>query len=140
MPQETADFFNNNKLPSYDGPLNHGCPAISGDSLCIVNSMEELGVLAPDAGTLPDIDFERYTLIVGYVSFFTPGYYLEDQYISSGENGLTLVVRYKYYSDILYHRFDDMYVYEYYWGLYEKISEGTITSHVKLHAVDSREE
>jgi len=140
VPQETAGFFDNNRLPSYNGPLNHGYPAIPGDSLCVVDFMEELRVLASDAGTLPEIDFEKYTLIVGYVSFLSPGFSLEDQYIPSDENGLTLVVQYKYYSDILYDRFDDMYVYEYYWGLYEKISSDTIAFYVKLHAVDSREE
>ena len=119
--QEVKDFFDAH-LSEDQTDLNfsniEGSDDISTECF-LINTVEQLREIAPEPIELPDIDFAKYSLIVGQHVFGSPGYHLESQAIETGADALTLNLVYKrpqgFNAAIM--------TTHYFWGLYDKLPE-----------------
>ena len=75
--------------------------------------MDDFKAVAPESVTLPEIDFDKYTLIIGQVVMGSPGY----RFVSQSIHTDTLKVVYK---NLGGGSPDTMTSY-YFWGLYDKL-------------------
>ncbi|MGN1233612.1 MAG: hypothetical protein ACI4UJ_09250 [Candidatus Cryptobacteroides sp.] len=111
---EDVEFFFESYLPSYsfsDIGFNFG-----DETECfVINDAVYFKAVAPESVTLPEIDFEKYTLIVGQVVMGNPGYSFVSQSIHKG----TLKVVYK----SLGGSSPATMTHFYFWGLYDKLPE-----------------
>ena len=77
--------------------------------------MDDFNAVAPESVTLPEIDFDKYTLIVGQVLMGNPGY----SFVSQSIHTDTLKVVYKKLGG----NFPTRMTHFYFWGLYNKLPE-----------------
>ena len=84
----------------------------------VINDVDDFNAVAPESVTLPKIDFDKYTLIVGQVLMGNPGY----SFVSQSIHADTLKVVYKNLGGASPARM----TYFYYWGLYEKLPKAVV--------------
>lgn len=112
---EDVEFFFESYLPSYsfsDIGFNFG-----EETECfVINDAVYFKAVAPESVTLPEIDFDKYTLIVGQVVMGNPGY----SFVSQSIHTDTLKVVYKNLGESS----PATMTYFYFWGLYDKLPEG----------------
>ncbi|MBO8467358.1 MAG: hypothetical protein IAB99_06310 [Bacteroidetes bacterium] len=81
--------------------------------------MEQFREIAPEPIELPDIDFAKYSLIVGQHVFGEPRYSLESQAVETGTDALTLNLVYSEFCGIA----PAMVAPYYFWSIYDKLPE-----------------
>lgn len=91
----------------------------------VINSMEEFEAVAPPAVELPVIDFDKYTLIIGQHWMGDPGYTFEKQAVDSDSESDKMIL------NLVYKRLGGAHPASmtnfYFWGLYTKLPEKTLT-------------
>ena len=85
----------------------------------LINTAEELRKIVPEPIELPDIDFAKYSLIVGQHVFEEPRYSLESQAVETGTDVLTLNLVYR----VLDGAAPAAIAPYYFWGIYDKLPE-----------------
>ena len=95
-----------------------------GETECfLINSTEEFEAVAPPSVELPVIDFDKYTLIIGQHWMGHPGYSFEKQAVDTESDKMILNLVYKQ----LKGGTPAIMTIFYFWGLYDKLPEKTLT-------------
>ena len=89
----------------------------------IINSRQELADVYRGEKELPAIDFDKYTLIIGYSLMPCLDFYVAKKELVSDENGLQLTVYARNDGELLAPLVEQLY----FWGLYPKQPQKTIT-------------
>ena len=89
----------------------------------IINSRQELADVYWGDKELPAIDFDKYTLIIGQQKMPCLGFYITKKELVPDENGLQLTIYARNDGEILSLMIQRLY----FWGLYPKLSQTTIT-------------
>ena len=125
--REVTDFFDAH-LDEYSIGINFDDMSfnfnyisdVDGESECfVVNSEEEFRAIVKETVELPDIDFAKYSLIVGQYVFEEPRYSLESQAVETGTDVLTLNLVYR----VLDGAAPAAIAPYYFWGIYDKLPE-----------------
>ena len=116
--QEVKDFFDAH-LSGHETDFNFSYMDCYETECFLINSVEEFRAIAPEPIELPDIDFAKYSLIVGQHVFGEPRYSLESQAVETGTDALTLNLVYSEFCGIA----PAMVAPYYFWGLYDKLPE-----------------
>ena len=103
------------------------------DTYRIVNSMEELKSIYEGEATLPEIDFGKYTLVIGRVCL-TLGYRLVSQGFK-GEGDSIFNLTFEYAADPQKYGFLGVMVDYYFWGLYPKMERQSLTLETVVNKV-----
>lgn len=129
-PTEVSAFFDATLPPrsySYPGP-DFGFGEIDwGESECfLINSMEEFEAIAPPSVDLPEIDFGKYTLLIGQCIMGDPGYTLEKQAVDIQPDGMRWNLAFSQLSGVN----PCVETTFYFWGLYAKLPGNTLTANI----------
>ena len=89
----------------------------------IINSRQELADVYLGEKELPTIDFDKYTLIIGQQKMPCLGFYITKKELVPSENGLQLTIYARNDGEILSLMIQRLF----FWGLYPKLSQTTIT-------------
>lgn len=89
----------------------------------IINSRQELADVYWGDKELPAIDFDKYTLIIGMQKMPCLGFYITKKELVPSENGLQLTIYARNDGEVLSLMKQRLY----FWGLYPKLSQTTIT-------------
>lgn len=116
--QEITDFFEAH-LSGYSSDFNFSHIDCYETECFLINTAEELRKIVPEPIELPDIDFAKYSLIVGQYVFEEPRYSLESQAVETGTDVLTLNLVYR----VLDGAAPAVIAPYYFWGLYDKLPE-----------------
>ncbi len=93
---------------------------------CVVNSREELADLYMGNKELPEIDFDKYTLIIGQQIMPGLGYYIRKRKLVMEEDGLVLTLNARNDGEAIALALQHLY----FWGLYPKLPQDRITVNV----------
>ena len=104
-------------------PVDHDGMPIMENMVYIINSQQELADIYVGKKKLPEIDFDKYTLIIGQQIMPYRGFYIAKKKLSNGDNGLILNLYAKNDRELLPCASQNLY----FWGLYPKQSQKTIT-------------
>ena len=111
---EDVESFFESYLPPSDYSYSNTSFNFGEETECfVINDMDDFKAVAPESVTLPEIDFDKYTLIIGQVVMGNPGY----RFVSQSIHTDTLKVVYKKLggaSPAIMTSF-------YFWGLYDKL-------------------
>lgn len=129
-PTEVSAFFDATLPPrsdSYPRP-DFGFGEIDyRESECfLINSMEEFEAIAPPSVDLPEIDFGKYTLLIGQCRMGDPGYTLEKQAVDIQPDGMRWNLAFLQLpgaSPTVVTTF-------YFWGLYAKLPGNTLIANI----------
>ena len=91
--------------------------------VCLINSRQELEAIYSGSRELPEIDFDKYTLIIGQQIMPCLGFYLAKKELQVGDEGLILKLYARNDSEIHAHMLQNLY----YWELYPKLVQKVIT-------------
>ena len=91
--------------------------------VCVVNSRQELADIYMGKKELPDIDFDKYTLIIGQQMMPGFGFYLTKKELTLSDDGLILTLYTRNDSDII----PDALQHLYFWDLYPKLSQTKVS-------------
>ena len=116
--QEITDFFEAH-LSGYSSDFNFSHIDCYETECFLINTVDGLREIVPEPIELPDIDFAKYSLIVGQYVFEEPSYSLESQAVETGTDVLTLNLVYSEFCGIA----PAMVAPYYFWGLYDKLPE-----------------
>ena len=116
--QEITDFFDAH-LSGHTTDFNFSYIDVWETECFLVNSEDELRAIVPEPIGLPEIDFGKYTLIIGQHVFEVPIYKLESQAVETGTDVLTLNLVYR----VLDGAAPAVIAPYYFWGLYDKLPE-----------------
>ena len=89
----------------------------------IINSRQELADVYWGDKELPAIDFDKYTLLIGMQKMPCLGFYITKKELVPSENGLQLTIYARNDGEVLSLMKQRLY----FWGLYPKLSQTTIT-------------
>lgn len=115
---EITDFFDAH-LSGHSSDFNFSHIDCYETECFLINTAEQLREIVPEPIELPDIDFEKYSLIVGQYVFEEPRYSLESQAVETGTDVLTLNLVYR----VLDGAAPAVVAPYYFWGLYDKLPE-----------------
>ena len=111
---EDVESFFESYLPPSDYSYSNTSFNFGEETECfVINDVDDFKAVAPESVTLPEIDFDKYTLIIGQVVMGNPGY----RFVSQSIHTDTLKVVYKKLggaSPAIMTSF-------YFWGLYDKL-------------------
>ena len=116
--QEITDFFDAH-LSGHSSDFNFSHIDCYETECFLINTAEELRKIVPEPIELPDIDFAKYSLIVGQHVFEEPRYSLESQAVETGTDVLTLNLVYR----VLDGAAPAAIAPYYFWGIYDKLPE-----------------
>ena len=116
--QEITDFFEAH-LSGYSSDFNFSHIDCYETECFLINTVDGLREIVPEPIELPDIDFAKYSLIVGQYVFEEPRYSLESQAVETGTDVLTLNMVYR----VLDGAAPAVEAPYYFWGLYDKLPE-----------------
>lgn len=127
-PKEVTDFFNT-YLPESSGSLSE-CQFNFVDEECcyLINDIEELEAIAPPSAELPSVDFDKFSLIIGYHCFGYPRFVLENQAIEDTGNEIKLNLVFRDLGGAS----PTAVTFFYFWGLYDKIQDKPLNPYVKI--------
>lgn len=122
-PDNVSAFFEEH-LPDHSQSLGRADFKFSdrefSESECfLVNSKSEFKDVVADGVKVPDIDFKRYSLIIGQCVLGDPGYVLEKQVVYPGENDMELRLVYRTLDGVS----PGVATNFYFWGLYPKLPD-----------------
>jgi hypothetical protein len=127
---EWADYNNDDVYPSTF--FNHD--ERGRDKICLINSQEELSKIYQGTKEIPEIDFSKYTLIVGQqkrnveIGKESTGKFLEQKLFQTEDGYQMNLYCNSIIPDAVIYRIS----YIYYWGLYPKQDIKNITVNIKL--------
>ena len=104
-------------------PVDHDGMPIMENMVYVINSQQELADIYVGKKKLPEIDFDKYTLIIGQQIMPYCGFYVAKKKLSLGDNSLILNLYAKNDRESLPCAMQNLY----FWGLYPKQSQKTIT-------------
>ena len=104
-------------------PVDHDGMPIMENMVYIINSQQELADIYIGKKKLPTIDFDKYTLIIGQQIMPGRGFYVVKKELLAGDNGLILNLYTKNDHELIPCASQNLY----FWGLYPKLSQKTIT-------------
>ena len=111
---EDVKFFFESHLPPSDYSHSNTSFNFGEETECfVINDVDDFKALAPESVTLPEIDFDKYTLIIGQVVMGNPGY----RFVSQSIHSDTLKVVYKNLGGAS----PAVMTSYYFWGLYDKL-------------------
>ena len=111
---EDVEFFFESHLPPSDYSHSNTSFNFGEETECfVINDVDDFKAVAPESVTLPEIDFDKYTLIIGQVVMGNPGY----RFVSQSIHADTLKVVYKNLGGASPARMTSFY----FWGLYDKL-------------------
>ena len=111
---EDVEFFFESHLPPSDYSHSNTSFNFGEETECfVINDVDDFKAVAPESVTLPEIDFDKYTLIVAQVVMGSPGY----RFVSQSIHADTLKVVYKNLGGASPARMTSFY----FWGLYDKL-------------------
>ena len=111
---EDVEFFFESHLPQSDYSHSNTSFNFGEETECfVINDVDDFKAVVPESVTLPEIDFDKYTLIIGQVVMGNPGYLFVSQSIHSD----TLKVVYKNLGGAS----PAVITSYYFWGLYDKL-------------------
>jgi hypothetical protein len=90
---------------------------------CVVNSREELADIYLGEKELPDIDFDKYTLIIGQQMMPGFGFYLTKKELTLSNDGLILTLYTRNDNEVI----PDALQHLYFWDLYPKLSQTKVS-------------
>ena len=135
----TVEDFFNTELPvahdSFEYSNSHSffCEEKSGiksaikeDIVCVINSRQELEEIYLGEKEIPEIDFEKNTLIIGQQIMPCHGFYVAKKELLEGDDGLVLTLYAK--NDLV--NLPQALMNLYYWEFYPKLSQKTISVNV----------
>lgn len=119
------DYYRTSKSFFYTiiDSVNYDGMAIQKDMVYIINSQQELADIYIGKKKLPEIDFDKYTLIIGQQIMPCRGFYVAKKELLADDSGLILNLYAKNDNEILPCASQNLY----FWGLYPKQSQKTIT-------------
>ena len=103
--------------------VDHDGMAIMENMVYVINSQQELADIYIGKKKLPEIDFDKYTLIIGQQIMPCRGFYVAKKELLADDSGLILNLYAKNDNEILPCASQNLY----FWGLYPKQSQKTIT-------------
>ena len=115
---EDVEFFFESYLPQSDSHSNIGFNFDEETKCFIINDVDDFNAVAPESVTLPEIDFDKYTLIIGQVVMGSPGY----RFVSQSIHTDTLKVVYKNLGGVS----PTIMTSYYFWGLYDKLPKAVV--------------
>ena len=104
-------------------PVNHDGMPIMENMVYIINSQQELADIYVGKKKLPEIDFDKYTLIIGQQIMPYCGFYVAKKELLADDSGLILNLYARNDRESLPCALESLY----FWGLYPKLSQKTIT-------------
>ena len=111
---EDVEFFFESRLPPSDYSHSNTIFNFGEETECfVINDVDDFKAVAPESVTLPEIDFDKYTLIIGQVVMGSPGY----RFVSQSIHTDTLKVVYKNLGGAS----PAVMTSYYFWGLYDKL-------------------
>ena len=111
---EDVESFFESYLPPSDYSYSNTSFNFGEETECfVINDVDDFKAVAPESVTLPEIDFDKYTLIIGQVVMGSPGY----RFVSQSIHTDTLKVVYKNLGGAS----PAIMTYFYFWGLYDKL-------------------
>ena len=115
-----AELRNTAKAFFYDTQGDH---PKGEDFVSVINSRQEFAAIYQGKKELPEVDFGKYTLIIGKVMMPYLGFYIDKKELLTGEDALKLTIYTKNDNEILACALQHLY----YWGLYPKQSQKTVS-------------
>ena len=112
-PEDVESFFESHLPPSDYSHSNTSFNFCEETECFVINDVDDFKAVAPESVTLPEIDFDKYTLIIGQVVMGNPGY----RFVSQSIHGDTLKVVYKNLGG----GSPAVMTSYYFWGLYDKL-------------------
>lgn len=97
--------------------------AINENIVCLINSRQELEAIYLGSKELPEIDFNRYTLIIGQQIMPCLDFYLVKKELKASDNGLVLKLYVRNDSEIHSLLKQNLY----FWEIYPKLVQKVIT-------------
>jgi hypothetical protein len=116
--------FLTNALP--DGSNDNDFFTNYNNSCVIIHNEEEFSQMYHGKNSLPKVDFEKYSLVVGQQSMEQYGYSVQKQEIVFTKNGLMLNL----YVHLSKGYHDQAFMSLYYWGLYRQLKDSKISVNV----------
>ena len=116
--QEITDFFEAH-LSGHSSDFNFSHIDCYETECFLINTVDGLREIVPEPIELPDIDFAKYSLIVGQHVFGSPSYSLESQAVETGADALTLNLVYRVLQGVA----PTVMTTYYFWGIYDKLPE-----------------
>ena len=107
-------------------PETLGGVQIEENIVCVINSRQELAEIYQGEKELPEIDFDKYTLIIGQQIMPYHGFYVAQKDLSAGDNGLVLTLYARNDDELLSCAHQNLY----FWGLYPKLSQKMVSVNV----------
>lgn len=122
-PDNVSDFFEEH-LPDHSQFLSRADFKFSdrefSETECfLINSMSEFKAVAADGLEVPDIDFRKYSLIIGQCVLGDPGYALLEQTVSLQDDEMVLKLEYIKVDGFVPCVITNFY----FWGLYPKLPD-----------------
>ena len=114
-PEDVESFFESYLPPSDYSHPNTNFNFGEETECFVINDVDHFKAVAPESVTLPEIDFDKYTLIIGQVVMGNPGY----RFVSQSIHADTLKVVYKNLGGASPARMTSYY----FWGLYDKLQK-----------------
>ena len=103
--------------------VDHDGMAIMENMVYVINSQQELADIYVGKKKLPEIDFDKYTLIIGQQIMPYCGFYVAKKELLADDSGLILNLYARNDRESLPCSLESLY----FWGLYPKQSQKTIT-------------
>ena len=101
-------------------------PLIDENIVCVINSRQELADAYLGEEELPEINFNKYTLIIGQQIMPYHGFYVVKKELSVNDKGLILTLYTRNDNELLPNADQNLY----FWGLYPKQSQKMISVNV----------
>ena len=89
----------------------------------LINSNQELADIYQGENELPEIDFDKYTLIIGHQALPGLGFYLTKKELVESTEGLVMNLYTRNDREIIATALQHLY----FWGLYPKLSQKTVS-------------
>ena len=117
-PEDVESFFES-YLPPSDYSYSDTSFNFGEETECfVINDVDDFKAVAPESVTLPEIDFDKYTLIIGQVIMGSPGY----RFVSQSIHTDTLKVVYRNLGGGSPATMTSYY----FWGLYDKLPKAVV--------------
>lgn len=121
----SSDGYRTSKSFFYN-PTTYGGMAIEENMIFLINSRKELADIYLGEKELPNIDFDRYTLIIGQQMMPYWGFYIVKKELEANDKGLKLTLYARNEGEVFRTAIQHLY----FWNLYPKLSEKTIIVNV----------
>ena len=125
---KSSDFYRNSKSFFYD-PDSYGGTAIEENRVCIINSRQELADIYLGDKELPEIDFDKYTLVIGQQIMPVLGFYIVNKKLVESGEEFVLKLYARNDGEVLATALQNLY----FWGLYPKLAQKTISVSVSTY-------